>query len=245
MALTDLNPGDDPTLMDKGRLTMGVTRDQDVVLRPESACSDFVREFLLALQEVNFGGSPRYLGKRGNQDVFSYVPGIVHHKFRRFDDVDVVGVSELLRNFHDAACETGLSGSKETVCHMDPGPNNTVFCRNRARAFIDFDMAEPGPRIADLAYVVWSWCISSKPERGPVSFQSRQIDLVLDSYGMSLGRKAELLDWVTRRQLSNAKFWETQIAKSNALNVTCSEIQERIDWSVREYEYTCKNFLNK
>ncbi len=39
--------------MDKSRLTMGVSRDQDVVLRPESACSDFVREFLLALQRVS------------------------------------------------------------------------------------------------------------------------------------------------------------------------------------------------
>lgn len=228
--------------MEKGRLTMGVSRDQDVVLRPESACSDFVREFLLALQQVNFVGSPRYLGKRGNQDIFSYIPGTIYHKFRRFDDVDVAGVSELLRGFHDAATETGFSGSEETVCHMDPGPNNTVFWRNRVSAFIDFDMAEPGPRIADLAYVVWSWCISSKAERGPVSFQSRQIDLVLDTYGMNRGRKAELIDRVTKRQLSNAEFWEAQLADTDELNTTRNEIQERIDWSVREYEYTCRNF---
>ena len=51
-----------------------------------------------------------------------------------------------------------------------------------------------------------------------------------------------LIDWVTQRQLSNAEFWEAQFANTNELNATRNEIQERIDWSMQEYEYTCRNF---
>ena len=89
--------------MQGGRLTRGVTRVGDTVRRPASAASPFVARLLRHLESVGFDGCPRYLGgDRAGRDVFSYLPGEVPAKWRRFPDGSVAAAARLLRRFHDA-----------------------------------------------------------------------------------------------------------------------------------------------
>lgn len=57
----------------------------------------------------------------------------------------------------DAAWEfqAGAPHTGEVICHNDIGPWNTVFVDGRARAFIDWDTAAPGPRGWDVAYAAY------------------------------------------------------------------------------------------
>jgi aminoglycoside phosphotransferase (APT) family kinase protein len=57
-------------------------------------------------------------------------------------------------------------------------------------AFIDFDLAAAGDPMQDLGYMAWIWCVSSKPERGPVSFQANQIRLLVEAYEVSRKQRA-------------------------------------------------------
>jgi len=118
--------------------------------------------------------APRYLGQDElGRDVLSYVPGSTP-KWSRFPDRPVREAALILRRLHDATRGSRLAPNG-VVCHNDPGPNNFVFCEDAPVALIDFDLAMPGDPLEDLGYMAWSWCVSSKPERGPVTAQAQQV----------------------------------------------------------------------
>lgn len=139
----------------------------DTVRRPTPP---FTAVLLTHLQRAGFNGSPRYL----RPGVLSYLPGEVPTKWRRFDDDQIAAAAALLRRLHDASRDLAATLGGEVVCHHDCGPNNTVLRAGRPVAFIDFDFAAAGDPLEDVAYLVWSWCVSSKPERGPAAEQGRR-----------------------------------------------------------------------
>ena len=57
-------------------------------------------------------------------------------------------------------------GRQEVVCHNDLSPKNTVYSEDgsRAIAFIDWDIAAPGPRIHDLAFICWQYAEPGTPD---------------------------------------------------------------------------------
>lgn len=48
-----------------------------------------------------------------------------------------------------------LAAGEETVCHDDLGPCNTVHVDGLPAAYVDWDSAAAGPRVADLAHAIW------------------------------------------------------------------------------------------
>ena len=158
-----------------GRMTPGVVRVGETVRRPMSPASRFTAMLLAHLAGEGFDGVPRYLGEDDlGREILTFVPGEVPAKWRAFDDEQIAAAGMLLRRMHDAS--RGLAqriGGGEVVCHHDPGPNNTVFRDDLPVAFIDFDFAAVGDPLADVGYVAWSWCISSKPVRGLPAEQAR------------------------------------------------------------------------
>ena len=210
-----------------GRLTVGVVRVGGTVRRPATPASGFVRRLLAHLREQGFAGCPRPCGQdEAGRDVLSFVPGEVVGRWRRFADVDVAAVAAMLRDLHDAsrglastatgfsrAFHSGYPGPDAVVCHHDPGPNNVVFDRGRPVAFIDFDFAAPGHRLEDLGYLAWSWCISSRPDRGPVTEQARQVRLLTDAYGLGTTDRSRLLPAVETRLDRNLAFWHRRLSR--------------------------------
>lgn len=137
----------------------------------------------------------------------TYIPGRVHARWRPFDDAQVAVAARMLRAFHDATAGCALASGAEVVCHGDPGPNNVVFQQERPAALIDFEFAAPGTRLEDVAYLAWSWCISSRPDRGPAAEQARQVRALCDAYGLGADGRGELLATVMARQARNTAWW--------------------------------------
>ena len=127
------------------------------------------------------------------------------------------------------------------MCHNDAGPNNTVFQNEVPVAFIDFDMIAPGMPIEDLGYVAWTWCVSSKPERGGAVHQASQVRVLADEYGFERGARSALYDATLARMGRNVQFWE-QIQTNEEYKLTTPEqIVDRIAWTRREIEYMSAN----
>ncbi|MFE2416329.1 phosphotransferase family protein [Streptomyces hokutonensis] len=136
-------------------MTPGVVRVGDTVRRPVTQASLFVARLLGHLERRGYAGAPRHLGlDAAGRDTFSYLPGEVPARFRRWTDAQVAAAGALLRSLHDATRGCVLAGACPVVCHHDPGPNNAVFRDGLPYAFIDFDTAAPGDPLEDVGYAL-------------------------------------------------------------------------------------------
>ncbi|MGX9966628.1 phosphotransferase [Roseomonas sp. F4] len=222
-----------------GRDTRGVVRVGETVRRPRKVSSAFVRELLRHLERAGFGGVPRHLGEdAAGREIFDYIPGEVPAKFRYFADDQVAEAARLLRGFHDATRGSAVAGPSPVVCHHDAGPNNTVFRSGRPVAFIDFDYAAPGEPLVDLAYMGWSWCISSRPDRGPPAIQAAQLRCLADAYGLDAAARSGLVPAIIQRQAANKVLWQQRLTHFDGPPTPRAKIQEVIDWSEREMRFT-------
>lgn len=111
-----------------GRVTEGVVRVGDTVLRPPKANTAFVRDLLSYLEEEGFDGAPRSLGADElGRETFSYLPGEVPAELDPdLSDEVHVNAARLIRRFHDATAGSPLAGKREMVCHNDLSPNPTM-----------------------------------------------------------------------------------------------------------------------
>jgi tRNA A-37 threonylcarbamoyl transferase component Bud32 len=220
-----------------GRLTSGIVRVGDTVRRPSKSSSPFMARLLEHLRDRGCSCVPRYLGQDDlGRDILTYIPGSTT-KWARFRDEQVRAAAFILREIHEMTRESDLAPGA-VVCHNDPGPNNFVFSNEMPVAVIDFDMAEPGDPLEDLGYMAWAWCVSSKPERGPVAEQAQQIRTLVDAYGLNSADRERLPDSILERQLRNIRFWSDRLAEPGSTRASPAKILEVIEWSKREAQYT-------
>jgi hypothetical protein len=219
-----------------GRIATGVVRLGDMVRRPGCASSGFMAALLELLERRGFTGAPRYLGQDGGVDLLSFIPGTVPERFGVWSDIQVQAAASLLRGLHDATRGSDLAGRCDVVCHHDPGPNNVVFQDGLPAAFIDFAEAAPGSRLEDVAYLAWTWSISSK-ESMSLPRQTEQVRLIANAYGLEPAERHALVDCILERQARNVRFWADYQARPEAAPATTSQIADRIAWSRREHAY--------
>lgn len=227
-----------------GRLTAGVVRLGDTVRRPISSSSPFVARLLTHLAKCGFDGAPRYLGRdEHNRDILSYIHGWVPATFQQFEHDQIWCAGQLLQRFHAATAGTDLVDQGQVMCHHDPGPNNVVFQEGRPHAFIDFDMAAPGDPLEDIGYMAWTWCVSSRPDRGSCEFQAEQARLLSDAYRLTFGDRRKIVAAILKQQERNVCFWRTYLSGDATLPNSLSRetIQHRINWTRRERAYTRTN----
>jgi aminoglycoside phosphotransferase (APT) family kinase protein len=154
-----------------GRMTEGVVRVGDTVRRPTGVWTPAVHRVLRHLEAVGFDGAPRVLGVDSQgREVLRFIPGEVAHRPFVPSPVGEEGLwrmAALLRGYHDAVAGWRPTGAPrwcaaarpvqpwEVVCHGDPGPWNVVWQGEVPVALIDWDLAEPGPRSRDVAWMAW------------------------------------------------------------------------------------------
>ena len=196
-----------------GRMTSGILRRGDRLLRPMGPWSPAVHEYLRYLEAAGFAGSPRVLGTESNREVLTYIDGDVApdtrwqpghgHRLPPYARTDTAlrGAAKLIRNLHCAAAGFGpvITSYRfdprppqpgEVISHGDLGPWNTVYRGAVPVAFIDWDSAGPVDPLADLAAAAWTFVPLAPPgqlaEAGfdPVPDLAARLRAFVDAYGL-------------------------------------------------------------
>jgi Ser/Thr protein kinase RdoA (MazF antagonist) len=142
----------------QGGFVNEVLRVGDEVRRTPGERADFVHDLLTLL--ADWPGSPNYLGlDETGRERLTYIAGHVPWKSPITTPEALQSVGRLVREFHDLTAGIPLAGSEEVVCHNDLSPKNTIYTPDGAQAiaFIDWDIATPGPRIHDIAFICWQY----------------------------------------------------------------------------------------
>jgi hypothetical protein len=163
------------------------------VRRPAGPWTPAVHEFLVFLREQGLRGIPQVHGVESTWDVLSYVPGRgVPTDEVVLGDVLVEAVA-WLRDFHDIAEAFRPAGPRrwrqieaeleptQIICHNDPGTYNWIIEGGHFAAMIDWDMAGPGQRIDDLAFLAWTALPLDRT--ADEDDLLRRLDLLVDAYG--------------------------------------------------------------
>jgi aminoglycoside phosphotransferase (APT) family kinase protein len=167
-----------------GGLSTGIVRVGATVRRPRHDRSDVVQALLRHLADAGFTGAPRPLGyDEQGREVVSWIEGVVPDDSPALlSDAQLVGVTALVRAFHDASASFPGVPDGQVMCHGDLGPHNTVFRGDEAVGLIDWDDAIfPAPRIVDFAHAVWC-CADLALDAVPVANQARRLRLMCAGY---------------------------------------------------------------
>jgi phosphotransferase family enzyme len=156
-----------------------VVRRGDTVRRPLRPTSTAVHALLTHLEEVGFDGAPRLLGiDDQGREVLTFVPGEAvtppYPDWALTDDA-LRSVAVLLRRYHEAVADFRPSGydwsavappeyDEGLACHNDVNLDNVIFRDGRAAALIDFDWANPGSAVWDVAGAIRLWA-PLRPDR--------------------------------------------------------------------------------
>ncbi|MFD8081328.1 aminoglycoside phosphotransferase family protein [Kitasatospora sp. NPDC059722] len=177
-----------------------VRRVGDTIRRPCGRWTPLVHALLGHLHDVGFTRAPRVLGiDESGCEVLSLLDGEVAMRpwpaVLRGDE-GVTALARWLREFHSAVAEFRPPRDAEwfapdvrwrpgqVVRHGDLGPWNSVWRGAELVGFIDWDFAEPGSAIDDLAQLAWH----SVPLRG-----AQQEHAAGFGGGAPLRRRLELL----------------------------------------------------
>jgi aminoglycoside phosphotransferase len=176
-----------------------VIHDGHVVRRKAHENEAFVRETLRFLEAQRFEGAPRYLGTdEHGRELVSFVAGDVREE-SALSDEQIANAARLLRRFHDVVAGSELAGEEEIVCHGDAGPHNVVFHGDQAIALIDWEFAEPGSRLTELAVVAWL-LVDDRWKLGQGEAAARRIHLFCSAYGWDeVGHVIDELSVLVRR----------------------------------------------
>lgn len=196
-----------------GRMTSGIVRRGDRLLRPMGPWSPAVHEYLRHLEAAGFAGAPRVLGTESNREVLTFIDGDVAvdpcwqpghgHRLPPYarTGAAIRGAATLIRNLHCAAAgfQPAITNYRfdprrpqpgEVISHGDLGPWNTVYRGGVPVAFIDWDSAGPVDPLADLAAAAWAFVPLAPPgqlaEAGfdPVPDLAARLRTFVDAYGL-------------------------------------------------------------
>jgi len=186
-----------------------------------------VKALLSHLEETGFTAAPRWLGfDEEGRETLSYITGTAGHyplKPYVLSESTLKRLGLLLRRFHDATVsfslpenvvwQNAINAKPEVICHGDAGPYNIIFRNNRPIALIDFERATPGPRVWDIAFVVYRFApLCDSPEQGFTSAFlqkiARRIRVFLNAYGFS--QNDDLFDWLQLRMKTEIDLFESE-----------------------------------
>lgn len=215
---------DEQTLASEG--ITHVTRVGQTVRRPARPFTATIQAYLAHVRSRGFTECPEPLGYDAQgREVLSYVAGDVPVEplpahATTVDALEALGA--LIRRLHDAAdgwsppadaTWDGIPGVRpagvvplidkaELVSHMDYCPGNVVFAGARPAALIDFDLARPTTRVADIANALYWWAPLVDPEdRAPSLINAHiptRVRAFADAYGMTADQRTQVIPLANR-----------------------------------------------
>lgn len=163
-----------------------VTRQGDTVRRPAGPWTPAVHGLLQHVRSLPF--VPRVLGLEGDEEVLTYLEGEVALRpwprpLLTLDGLEAV--ARMIMAYHDAVADYvpppeaiwRVPGARhqpgQILRHGDLGPWNMVWRGGTLTGLIDWDFAEPGSRLQDIAQLAW-YCV---PLHGPAKTAQAGIEL--------------------------------------------------------------------
>jgi aminoglycoside phosphotransferase (APT) family kinase protein len=180
-----------------GGLT-AVERRGETMRRSAGEWTPAVHALLGHLQAVGFDSAPRPLGIEGGVEILSFVPG----GHATHSDDELGQVATVIRALHEATRSftppanaswqfmVGAPRAGAVICHNDLSPDNTVYDPvGFPRAFIDWDLAAPGPPLWDFAWATYRFVPLYDEETCerlgfPFGRQGERLRLFCDAYGL-------------------------------------------------------------
>jgi len=203
-----------------------VVRIGHTVRRPVRPFTATIQAYLQHLHDRDFHDGPLPLGYDvDGREVLSFVAGDVPQEplpdYACADEV-LPPLARLIRRLHDAAADfveppdavwgaipgtpTGvvpLFEKPELVSHQDYCPGNVVFRDGLPAALIDFDLARPTTRVADLVNAIRWWAPLTHPNDRPPALRDADVParvrVVADAYGMTSEQRALVVSTAVQR----------------------------------------------
>jgi Ser/Thr protein kinase RdoA (MazF antagonist) len=182
----------------------------DRVYRPARPWSEAVMRLLEHVRRAGFDGVPEPFGiDAGGYEVLGWIRGTVADASgQQHDEPTIQAVARLLRRYHDAT--TGFDASAlswqfaperpaEVILHGDAAPYNCVFLGGSPVAWIDFDTARPGPRLHDVAYSAYRFCLIREPLVAVTPADTARVRTFAEAYGLSAEERFNLRDAIATR----------------------------------------------
>jgi hypothetical protein len=207
------------------------TRQGDRVYRAAGPWTPGVQRLMRHLREAGLGWVPEPLGidERGREMV-RFVPGDVPNYPMPgyvWEERVLVDAARMLRALHDATAgyvdpearwRQPAHEPVETICHNDVAPYNMVFREGRLAGLIDFDMASPGSRLWDVAYLAYRLAPLSAPgnaEAGPFGTEEQlaRLGMLVEAYGMPFAL-GDVLRMAQARLVDLARYSEAAAART-------------------------------
>lgn len=207
-----------------------VVRIGHTVRRPARPFTATIQAYLAHVRSQGFTDCPEPLGYDAQgREVLSFVAGEVPGEplpAHATTTEAMEALAALIRRLHDAAdgwtpppnaVWGGVPGVRpegvvplfdraELVSHMDYCPGNVVFADGRPAALIDFDLARPTTRVADLANALYWWAPLLDPrDRAPSLLEAdvpARVRAFADAYGMTIEQRAQLIP-VAKQMVAN------------------------------------------
>lgn len=214
-----------------------VVRVGDTVRRSVGPWTPTIHALLRHVRRRGFDLAPEPLGfDDDGREVVSYLPGTTVGWALPWpdlirDDGLLAQVGVATARYHRAVADfrpTGVVpwqsgpaplGETELVCHHDLAPYNVVVADGQLVGIIDWDLAAPGSRLSDLAFVAWQWV----PLHGPAVTRvlgwtdppdrARRLRLLLDAYG--LHDRTGFIDQVVARIAYNRDIMTSRAASGD------------------------------
>lgn len=186
-----------------GSLTSPV-RVGDFVRRRVGPWAPAVHAVLRHLEAVGFDGAPRVIDLNDKDELLTFIegrPGVRPRPPALLEDHGLANLGRLLCRYHEAvsdfvpAPESVWRVGKVpfergyVICHGDLVPGNTIWRDDRPVALIDWDFAEPGLPVTDVAQLAWTavplrsddqWLEEGFPSRPDLR---HRLAVLCDAYG--------------------------------------------------------------
>lgn len=198
------------------------TRKGDRVYRTAGPWTPAIQRLLAHLRSRGIDWVPEPFGMEDGREVVGFLPGVVPGYPMPdwvWSDATLAACGQLLRKLHDATADytdpdalwrQPVREPAEVICHNDVAPYNMVFVDGRLSGLIDFDMASPGPRLWDLAYLAYRivpLTDATNPDDGPFDVTERfaRLNSLIDAYETPFP-KTDVLQMVQERLRHLAAF---------------------------------------
>lgn len=181
------------------------------------------------------------------REVLSYLPGSTLDRADPavlWSPLVLEAAGRLLRRIHDAdtppemasgVWRTGPHEPVEVICHNDFAPYNLLVDGDRVVGVIDFDMASPGPRIWDLAYLAYRLAPFAEDAEGFDELEAsggesriERLKRLIDAYG-SHYEASTVLATAAERLDELADFTEARAAETGRTDLAAHAAMYRRD----------------